>query len=47
MIIGIKDFTHIFSDTTHYCFTEQKKSNETNEIGSWNIVTEKDPFKNS
>jgi hypothetical protein len=29
----------------HYCFVNQKKSNETNNVNLWKIVTDKDPFK--
>ena len=34
-----------FENGKHYCFYDQKKSTQTDYINSWNIVTEKDPFK--
>lgn len=34
-----------FLDGRHYCFDNQKKSNETKETSGWNIVTTKNPFE--
>jgi hypothetical protein len=34
-----------FSDGRHYCFLDQKKSNETKETAGWNIVTTENPFE--
>ena len=33
-----------FSDGKHYCFNDQKKSNEIGDTRIWNIVTDKNPF---
>jgi hypothetical protein len=38
-------FYSIFLDGNHYCFVDQKKSNETKETAGWNIVTTKNPFE--
>jgi hypothetical protein len=34
-----------FSNGEHYCFLDQKKSNETKETAGWNIVTTENPFQ--
>jgi hypothetical protein len=34
-----------FSQGKHYCFDNQKKSNETKNTTIWNIVTDKNPFE--
>ncbi len=39
-------YSHFLEDT-HYCFTDQKKSNENVGTKFWNIVTEINPFENS
>jgi hypothetical protein len=34
-----------FENGKHYCFLDQKKSNETENTTGWNIVTTENPFK--
>jgi hypothetical protein len=34
-----------FSDGRHYCFVDQKKSNEAEGTAGWNIVTTENPFE--
>jgi hypothetical protein len=43
--LWLQRFYSHFSDGEHYCFDDQKKSNETKNTTGWNIVTTKNPFE--
>ena len=43
--LWVQRFYSNFSHGKHYCFLDQKKSNERTDTTIWNIVTDKNPFE--
>jgi hypothetical protein len=43
--LWVQRFYSNFENGKHYCFLDQKKSNQTTDTTSWEIVTDKNPFE--